>query len=112
MLIGWLYLFARPEFTPVLPKEEGCYKGSGLFSDLRLVITSKGSMNFDAQSVPISLTRDKLGYSFYPTEKVMISKDKHAIVTTAGEPALLRIDEDGSFNIPLDDGNVVVFSYC
>jgi hypothetical protein len=112
ILVAWMILILRPEHIEVRPSQAGCYKGASPFSDVILRITSTGMLTFSSKVIPVYLTRDKEGFSFEAQRKIVLAEEKHLLTAGSGSSDLLRINKDGSFYLPTDKGNLVLFAPC
>jgi hypothetical protein len=109
---AWLMIALSPDSKPVQADQVGCYRGAREFADVELHITSDGLMKFTNGSVAVQVYSDKMGYSFYPKTRVVLSETKHQLLTDDGYPDLYRFAGYGGFYIPTDENNLVLFSKC
>lgn len=111
--LGWLFIIKDSgEYTQVRPNQTGCYKGSLNFENVTLQITRNGMLTFHNVAVPIHVTSDKEGLSFETKQRVILIEEKRTLKIVNGYPDLFRINRDGTFYLPTNKRNLVLFVRC
>jgi hypothetical protein len=107
--ISWLFILRSSEQSfPIGHDQAGCYSDAERH-DTTLTITNDGKLIFSDGVTSVHLRNDKGGLSFETTKRVVFNEESHQLKLTHGYPDLFRINKDGSFYIPTDSNDLILF---
>jgi hypothetical protein len=112
VVIGWGYIIFWPNNHPELfPIVAGCYRNATGVNKVIVKISRNGEFSYGALHTHITITEDKVGYSFLPKQKIVVNPNvTGAIAIDHGYPFLLRISADyQSFAVPDENGPDMTF---
>jgi hypothetical protein len=113
ILVAWILVYFDSQKTIAISNSQiGCYRGSGRFFDVTVIITKESNLESANIKLPVSVVQDKEGLSFETLKKVILIESTHTLEISTGKPDLFRINSDKSFYVLTDQENLVLFFPC